>query len=382
MMTTPSQLPERSALFADPEPLLSAVPGLLGFTPERSVILTLFADARTLVATLRFDLEVDSAGRPTVEMQEQVRQFGTIVAGYDEVAGVVAIIVDDRFDPLAADAELVRYGVAFRLVERCFEVVGGLSAGFVLAAFAEGARWFTGWHPRPRRGCDAPPAPFAGPVPDSGVLPDPALSPVALQRAVYNGRPVLPKRSDLVAALAPGMHCDSPVCRPRRPVVPPGPPGARERAGATTVLDRIREVADQAAGRGVRLECGEVNELAEALCSVHTRDLLLGVAVTDLRDAAEQLWLRLARGLTGRAGAAAATLLSHLHYVRGEGAFALVAVQRALELDPEYNLARLIDSALAHGMRPSDLSDVVRYSFELAQTLGVDIPPQTHAPVG
>ncbi|MFZ2512666.1 MAG: DUF4192 domain-containing protein [Gordonia sp. (in: high G+C Gram-positive bacteria)] len=380
-MTTSSQLPERSARYADPDPLLAAVPGLLGFTPERSVVLALFADSRTLVATLRLDLAVDAHGRPETSTRQQLQQLGAIVAGYDDVAGLAAIIVDDRFVPDAAGTAVNAYRRTFRLIERSFGEVGGLSAGFVIGELVHGAPWFTAWHPRPRLGRVRPPAPFFSPVPAAGVLSDPAISAVALQRAVYSGRPVLPRRSDLVAALVPGPHCDSVLCRPRTGPVPPAPPGTRDRNGATLVVERIRQIADQTVGI-VELTCDETNELAEALCSVHTRDLLLALAVTELREAAEELWRRLTRGLSGRAGAAAATLLAHLHYMRGEGAFALVAVQRALELDPEYNLARLVDSALAHGMRPESLSEVVDYSFDLAASLGVDLPPRAYRAAG
>lgn len=380
-MTSSSQLPGRSALYADPDPLLAAVPGLLGFTPERSVVLTLFADSRTLVATLRLDLVLDARGLPHPAMAQQVEQLGAIVVGYPDVAGVVAIVVDDRSSHAGAGTEPGSYRPLCRLIERHFGAVGGLSAAFVLSELASGAPWSTAWHPRPRRGRPRPPAPFVRPVPDSGRLSDPAISSVALERAVTSGRSVLPTRSALVEALAPGPHCDSACCRPRQPVVPPAPPGTRERDGARRVIECLERIAGVRGG-GVTLECAEVNALAEALCSVHTRDLLLALSATALRDAAEVLWLRLTRGLTGRAGAAAATLLAHLHYIRGEGAFALVAVQRALELDPEYNLARLIDSALAHGMRPADLSDVVGYSYELATSLGVDLPPRQHRPAG
>lgn len=94
------------------------------------------------------------------------------------------------------------------------------------------------------------------------------------------------------------------------------------------------------------------------------------------------MWMRLARSLTGRAGAAAATLLAHLHYMAGEGAFASVAVERALELDPDYYLAHLLSTALEHGMRPSGLAEVVGYSFTLGRELGVGLPEQSRTPAG
>lgn len=278
MTSTSRSLPDGPALLVDPDPLLAAVPGLLGFTPERSVVLLAFEDSRTLIATMRHDLTFTPDGRPDAEMHRQLRSLGRIVAGYD-AAGVVCVIVDDRFagaDLSGADiaAELLRYRASFRAVERSFTAAGGLSAGFVLPEIAAGAPWFTGWEPRTRPGRTRPPAPFGGAVADRGLLTDPRLSPVALERAVYNGRPLLGRRSDLRAALEPRAHCDSDVCAPVEPVVPPAPPGPRETQGARLVLSRVR------AGASGTLACSEVNALAEALCSVHTRDILLALSVT------------------------------------------------------------------------------------------------------
>lgn len=380
-MTSVPHLPERPTVILDPDPLLSAVPGLMGFTPERSAVLMAFSPERVLLATMRVDLMLTAEGRPDRRMRAQVSRLGTIVAGYG-AAGVVCAVVDDRFDSADLAGEMVRYGSTFRLVERSCRAAGGLSAGFVLPGFSAGARWFTGWFPECRRGAQTPPAPFAGPVADTGVLSDPALSSVALQRAVYHGRPLLAHRSDLAAILAPGPHCDSASCRPVTPMVPPAAPGPRDTEGAARVLGVVRRAADRAPGAELTLDCTQVNGLAEALYSVHTRDVLLALAVTELREAAEYVWVRLSRGLRGRAGAAAATLLGHLHYLHGEGALASIAVERALELDPEYNLARLIESALYHGMRPDTLAEVVAYSFDLGAQLGVDLPPQVYATAG
>lgn len=366
MTSLPHFLSDGSALQVDPDPLLSAVPGLLGFRPERSLVLLAFADSRTLMVTLRLDLELLPDGKPAPVLRDSIANLGTIVAGYGAV-GVVAVVVDARADD---------YPAVFRAVERSFTAVGGLSAGFVIGEMATGARWFTSWEPRCRPGRSRPPAPFAGEVAPHGRLSDPLMSPVALQRAVFGGRRILERRDDLAAVLEPRAHCDSTTCRPVLPMVAPAPPGAADAAGARLVLRQVRRGADG------DLSCAEVNALAEALCSVHTRDVLLALSLTDLRDRAEQLWMRLARSLIGRPGAAAATLLGHLYYMSGEGAFASVAVERALDLDPEYHLAQLVHTALLHGMRPTGLGEVLEYSFSLGEDLGVGLPPQTRTPAG
>lgn len=371
----PHPAPGGSAALVDPDPLLAAIPGLLGFTPERSVVLLAFAAPSTLITTMRQDLSFTPAGRPDVGMRASLRELGEIVGEYG-TAGMIAVVVDDRLDRADLATELVRYGAVIRAVECRFGAAGGVCAGFVAAELAAGAEWFTVWQPYCRPGEVSPPAPLRGPVAESGLLSDPLLSPVALQRAVYGGRPLLPRRSDLVALLDARPHCDDQLCRPLEPVVPPGVPGMADTARVQLVLDRITE------GVGRRLTCPDANALAEALSSVHARDVLLALSLTDLRDDAEQLWIRLARSLTGRPGAAAATLLGHSHYLAGEGAFASIAMDRALELDPEYHLAQLLQRALIHGLRPSGMGEVVDYSFELARRLGLRLPRRTRRPAG
>lgn len=375
MTSLPQPLPEGSALLNDPDPLIASVPGVFGFFPERSLVLCAFSAEGENLTNTRHDLHLDSRGRPTARWSRELCRFDSVLAGHG-AAGLVAVLVDDRFDTADTAAELTRYRGVFRAVERAFSEVGGLSAGFVLREFSAGVPWFTGWEPRCRAGRPRPPAPFRGGLPPSGTLSDPLLTPVALRLAVYEGRQVLARRSDLVEALAPAAHCDDDVCRPRDPVVAPEPAGQRDARRVRLVLEVIRS------GRAARLACEQTNALAEALSSVHARDVLLALALTDLRDEAERLWTRLTRGLTGRAGAAAATLLGHLHYLAGHGALAAVAIERALELDPEYHLARLLDGALRNGLRPSALAEVLEYSFGLGQDLGVGLPAQTRLPAG
>lgn len=374
MTSLPQPTPD-GALLIDPDPLLAAIPGLLGFRPQRSVVLMAFDDSRILLATMRQDLLLDDDGRPEPAMRRQLVELGEIVTGYG-ASGVMATVVDDRCAAAESAGEPVRYGALFRVIERVFASAGGLSAGFVVDEFVNGARWFTAWEPRCRSGRSCPPSPFDGAVAPSGRLSDPLLAPIALQRAVFGGRRILDNRDELAGLLASRTHCDDADCRPVEPFVPPAPPGPRDATRARTVLAAIERGADQS------FTCAEVNELAEALSAVHTRDLLLALSLTDLRDDAERMWRRLAASVSGRAGAAAATLLAHLHYMSGEGAFAGIAVDKALELDEDYYLAHLLDTALKHGMRPAGLGEVVAYSFELAEGLGVALPPATRIPAG
>ncbi len=366
--------PGGPALLFDPEPLIASVPGLLGFTPERSLVLLAFADGHRLSATLRLDLVLDRCGRPGGELRRQLDEVAPILAGYD-ITGVIAVAVDDRVDPADA-AGRTRYLATFRAAARSFATLGGISAGFLVRELADGARWFTCWPLREGDAGGERSAPLGAPAAASGSLSDPLLSPVALHRAVYDGRAVLNRRADLAALLTPRRHCDEPDCRRREPVVPPAPPGRADARRVRLVLDTI------AAQTHASLTCAQLNELAEAVSSVHARDVLIALGLTEWRGPAEQLWIRLARSLTGRAGAAAATLLALQRYLAGEGAFAAVALERALDCDHEYHLAGLLDQALQHGMRPAMLVEVVDYACTLAAELGVKLPDRTRTPAG
>jgi hypothetical protein len=57
--------------------------------------------------------------------------------------------------------------------------------------------------------------------------------------------------------------------------------------------------------------------------------------------------------------AAPATLLAVCAWLRGDGAMASVALERALDSDEDYRLAQLLRSALAACMRPEELRAMV-----------------------
>lgn len=57
---------------------------------------------------------------------------------------------------------------------------------------------------------------------------------------------------------------------------------------------------------------------------------------------------------------APATLLAYWCWTHGGGALALVALDRALEADPDYRMAGLLMQVVTHGMRPLDLCPTTR----------------------
>lgn len=353
----------------NPDALLAAVPGLLGFVPEQSIVLVTFRDDRVVGATMRHDLELTRGGLPTVGMKQLFERLGTLAASY-EVIGTVAVIIDDRFpsdDP--------RYVKIAKAVNRAFRPAGGVSAVFAMPEAVAGARWRTIWRP----GANAKPRPpFVREVLETGVLSDPNASATALERALASGRRILARRSEMETMLDPQPHCSDPECRAESPLPYRHAPDDADARGLQLTL----AVVDRFESGDTDLTCHELNRIAEALVSVHVRDALLGLSLTGMRPAAEDLWRTLTCRLRGPARAAAATLLGHLHYMAGEGAYAGVAFSAAHEADPDYNLANLLDTALINGLRPRDLSGLAELAFEVSERLGSQLPPAVYEAAG
>ena len=352
----------------DPDSLLAAVPGLLGFVPEQSIVFIVFRDDRTVAATMRHDLELTRGGLPTASMKQLFARLGSLAETYD-VVGTVVVIVDDRYPP-----DDPRYAKTAAAVNKAFTPAGGLSVAFAMSEAVVGARWHTVWRPAAK----PMPPPFAADVLDSGVLSDPNTSPTALERAVSSGRRILARRSEMETLLAPEAHCADPTCEGESPRSYTHAPDEADSRGLRLTLSII----DRFDAGDTEVTCHELNRIAAALVSVHVRDALLGLSLTGLRPVAEDLWRLLTRRLRGQARAAAATLLGHLHYMAGEGAYAGVAFRAAHEADPDYNLANLLDTALLNGMRPRDLGGLAELAHDVSRRLGATLPPVVYEAAG
>lgn len=370
MSTIPSARP------LSPTGLLTAVPGLLGFIPDRSIVVLAFGDDPRIVRTaMRHDLVVDDDGEMVPALAELFSSLAEVCVR-NEVRAAVLVIVDDRFP--AAD---LRYRRVCGIADRRFSEIGGIATGFVIPEFAEGGRWLTIWEAGRVPLVPGAIIPIARDAPTRGRLGDPQSSPTALQRAVRTGHGVLARRSDMEAMLAPLDHCAG----PHLDEVDHGASAGMDQMDTADEMDDaslLRAVVhqvivasgprrpDEAAGLG----CAEVTRLGAALTRLPVRDAALSFAVTDLRGAAESLWRELARRLRGPAQASAATMLAHLHYINGEGGHAGVALDHALRADPHWSLATLLDSALRGGLAPHLLHDMIDDCYDIAERLGVPLP--------
>ncbi len=359
--------------------LLNALGGLIGFIPERSLILIVFDPDGAVNTTMRHDLMLTADGQAQPEFGCVVENLATICGDY-AAAAVVAVIVEDRYPPNSpVIAELIA------AVDGYFGDIGGLAAAFATREYATDGVWHTVLSGTSTR--------LLAPPPRTGVFADPNLSPTALDRALRRGRPVLRKRSEMEAMLSELPHCadtgdDGSGCRNHgdRETVSGPTESLRERRRRLLrfALEQIAEVtADREHRRSTPgMACDVVRTWEEALTDLALRDALLSFAATDFRADAEQVWRELTRRLAGSAKASAATMLAHLHYFAGEGAFASIALDVALGADPDWSFAILIDRALRAGVRPTLFAEVMGESYRVAADLGIGLPPVTRPATG
>jgi uncharacterized protein DUF4192 len=106
----------------------------------------------------------------------------------------------------------------------------------------------------------------------------------------------------------------------------------------------------------------EVARLAWGLLDDEVRDRAMSWALGSSAAAAEVLWTELTRRAPAPLDAVPATLLAVTAWVRGDGAMANVALERALCSRPGHRLALLLRSALDACIPPADVRELIRDS--------------------
>ncbi|WP_084501741.1 DUF4192 domain-containing protein [Nocardia xishanensis] len=355
----------------DPGELIAAVPAMVGFYPSRSLVVAVLGPSEpgaspAIAAVLRFDLEPEGGRRGLAASFAAL--IGQICAA-ERATEVLAVIVDDRAGRPARKAQRgARSGAAGRaLIGALAERLGAdgirIGGAWAVAAIEEGRPW---WSLSDRS--------------EGGAVPDPSASTVALAH-VLDGRPILRSRSELTdrvavdAALCAevGAELDSAVAVARdrfaRAVRHDELPGYRRRS-LEHVLWQVANIES-----GALLTAPEIAEIVAALRDRVVRDAMFALAAGDHAAAAERLWLTLARGSSGSDRAEFAALLGYSAYLRGDGPFAGIALEAALDADPSNAMAILLETALRAGMRPEQLRRLARSGYATAAWLGVDLGP-------
>ncbi len=313
----------RTLTIKNPGDLLAAVPALLGFHPDDSVVVLTVAGAVEPFHA-RADLPSDPA-----DIVDLVAQLVEVVhrQGVDQVA--LVLYSDD--DALCA-----------RVVDAFEESLAVIGTGVPVAVRADGERWFCAG--RCDRGC-----------PEDGTPYDATHHPISLQ-GVVEGRVVHGSREALRDSLV-GADLDEIERVSEAVEVAVARADAAGRGEARThlvsegrwVQHRIRRFVTE----GTSLDSHDVGRLLVALQSLEVRDVAWAEISRKTAPVHVDLWSDVVRRSPVESLAPPAALLAFAAWLSGHGALAWCAVDRCQDADPGYSMAGLVAQTLACAMPPS-----------------------------
>ena len=323
---------------SDPGDIAAALPALLGFRPHESVVVVGLGAGGRIGLTVRADLPPRSASAPVAGL------LAVRVAG-DDPAGAVVVVVSeapDESDVLWAGeavVDLPHRGLVHDLVVE----LAARDVPVRQVLLVRAGRWWSYDCPHP---CCAPGA--GTPMPDG-------TSAVAVA-AIAAGAVLEPDRAALPARIA---RSEDPAARAGEAAIrrlgADGPaPGSRR---SEELIGRALRCCRP--GSTARLADRDVAAVVWALTDLEVRDRALGLALGSDAAAAETLWTECTRRAPAPLDAAPATLLAVSAWLRGDGAMANVALERALASRPGYRLAELLDEALSVCLPPAGLRALI-----------------------
>lgn len=328
-----------------PAVLIAALPAVLGFVPEKSLVLVT-VDRGEMGCVMRVDL--------SDELLYSVGHIADVAAAAKPDAAIAVVIDEDGADCRMCNDEYRELATVLTdsLAERGIELL----AAHVVDRVAAGGRWHC------VDGCG-----------NAGTVNDPSASPLAMA-AVLDGRRLYTRRAELQQVIE--------VSDPARRAALADVIGDREPAGAERpdsqargdIEDAIAAAAGVVDGRD--LSDDQLARLAWALKDLRVRDTLYALAVGENAGQAESLWAVLSRTLPDPWRVEALVLLAFSAYVRGDGPLAGVSLEAALRCDPTHRMAGMLDTALQSGMRPEQIRELAVTGYRLADQLGVRLPPK------
>lgn len=302
-----------------PGEVLQVVPYLLGFHPEKSVVLIALRGRRIAVSA-RYDLEAP----PEMAVPWMV------AAGREGATSVLVVVYSDLLDgpPLAHREHADR--LAELAAERELTVTDRLAVG--------ADRWWS-------YDCSNPHC-----CPPEGTPVDPTGA-VAVG-AVAEGLVSLPRRSDLEAELAP------------LPVRVAEVSGALDRADEEAPVDlspedlrardwaTVRRFVRESERRQGPIPAQEAAAVLWALLDLHVRDATLGYLAARPKPEVTGAWRELVQVAPPLWRAPVATLYAFWCYAAGQGARTNVGIEVALAADTDYSMALLLDQVVGTGVNP------------------------------
>ena len=307
-----------------PSEILQVIPYLLGFHPERSVVLVAMR-GKTVVVSVRYDL----AAPP--ELAEPFCRSASRAG----TTSALVVIYDDDIDghPLAHREYL---GALAELLEQYdLDGVDALAVG--------DGRWWSYRCPNAR--CCPP---EGTPLETAGAL---------AAGAVAEGLVALPGRADLEAELAPDEERMADVLAALLEL------GDEEDDRPDNVV-RAEEWAAvrrfvAAARRGVNPTPEQSARVLWALMDISVRDATLGFLTSRPEPKVEAAWRDLVRVAPPLWRAPVATIYALWCFAAGSGARCNVGIEAALSANPYYSMAKLLDEAVLRGVNPFEFMTVM-----------------------
>jgi hypothetical protein len=322
-----------------PGALIAALPAVLGFVPEKSLVLVTI-DSGALGCVMRVDLSLellDSVGH-LAEVAAAARPDAAIAVVVDAEGAGCRLCNDDYRD--------LQEALDDRLADQQIDLLDF----HIVDTVGRDGRWHRldgSW----------------------GTVEDPSASPLAMA-AVLDGRRLYARREELARVIAP---TDTAASDALVEVI----------AGHTDAQVDLASAIEEAMTAAARAATGrELSEtvmarLARALTEPQVRDVLYALAVGKKAAQAEGLWAELSRALPPPWRVEALVLLAFSAYARGDGPLAGVSLEAALRCDPTHRMAGMLDTALQSGMRPEQIRELAATGYQIAKRLGLRLPKPT-----
>jgi len=316
-----------------PDAVLAVVPHMLGFYPSRSLVVLGLGPRQRVVVTFRYDLP-DPAD---FEIADDIADHATHVLGRERITAALLVGYgpEELVVPVVASTvrSLIGSGVDVHEVLRA-------DSGRYWSMLCDDA----GCCPPEGRSYDPGSHPAAGTLTDAGLTAHPDREALArtLQRPAGSADRI--RRATVAAQLRLSQLVDYGAAT--------GDPIPRLRAtrtGRREVQRAIRRYRD-----GGRIDSIEhLAWLAVLVADLRVRDDAW--ARMDPAHSADhcRLWTDIVRSAAIEFVPAPASLLAFTAWQSGNGALAVMAVERALAADPGYSMAHLIDSAVQAALPPS-----------------------------
>jgi hypothetical protein len=325
-----------------PGDIAGLIPFHVGFVPRESVVvLCLNGRRRRVGLVMRQDLV-------PLHLEAQLVED---LAGHVERADADAVVL-----AIFSEHDDTAHGLPWQHLAATLQVV--LPVPAVETLLVRSGRW---WSYDCVEACCPP---EGTPLPDTTAG---TLGRLAAE-TVERGRAVLPDREALVRSVRPPRNAIADAVRADLL-------HAAEVAHTTTLAQRglvaareetlalVEELAGAWAAGEQQLLPEQAARIAVGLDDLWARDRLATRALESDGSVSRSylaLLIALAQATDDLVAAPICTVLAWVAYVGGDGALANVALDRALSCRPDYSMARLLETGMAHQVHPSVVRDVLR----------------------